>query len=80
MSASDLDAQLTRAENAIRHDYPLGWKGEAYRAALIRACRALSEFSGIECNGCTVCGGFSCPDDCDAEWARQVLDVLEPKA
>ena len=48
-----------------------------YRAALIRACRALSEFSGIECNGCTVCGGFSCPDDCDAEWARQVLDVLE---
>jgi len=65
-----LHSQEATEDESLRHPKP-------YRAALIRACRALSEFSGIECNGCTVCGGFSCPDDCDAEWARQVLDVLE---
>ena len=54
-----LHSQEATEDESLRHPKP-------YRAALIRACRALTS-------------PIFTPDEDDAEWARQVLDVLEPK-
>ena len=53
-----------------------------YRAALIRACRALDEHLPVHgghgyCPSCDTTPPGDHRPDCDAEWARQVLDVLE---
>ena len=75
-----LDLQMT--EN-FHHDNsgPVhSARADTYRAALVRACRAL--VAGGRAGWCSGCHYISGRDedhtpDCDAEWARQVLDVLE---
>jgi len=72
---------LAWAESSDPHmgDIP---RMDAYRAALIRACRALDEHLPVHgghgyCPSCDTTPPGDHRPDCAAEWARQVLDVLE---